>query len=154
MGAKYPESATMMGEQKTVAAIGGANAWASLPGKCIESFSMITGAKRRRPAVAKTESAKPASRACHGSTTTTAAMAKPSAGSESRPFLVPCATSRTAAIAAARSTDGDGRTNAINAMRDIAVAERRNFILANRNCIIHKTNAETSAKLAPLTATK
>ena len=85
---------------------------------------------------------------------TTAAIAKPRAGSESRPRLVPCAMSKTAAIAAARSTDGDGRTSAMNAIREIAVAERRNFIFENRNCMSHKTKAETSAKLAPLTATK
>jgi hypothetical protein len=32
IGARYPESATMMGEQKTVAAIGGDRAWANLTG--------------------------------------------------------------------------------------------------------------------------
>ena len=52
-------------------------------------------------------------------------MAKPSAGSESLPCRRPNAKSRTAAIAAARSTDGDGRTSAINAVRHIAVAIRR-----------------------------
>ena len=52
-------------------------------------------------------------------------MAKPKAGSESRPCRVPCAKSKTAAIAAARKTDGDGRTKAINAVREIAVAMSR-----------------------------
>ena len=52
-------------------------------------------------------------------------MAKPSAGNESRPCRLPYAKRRTAAMAAARSTDGDGRTSAINAARHIAVAIRR-----------------------------
>ena len=42
----------------------------------------------------------------------------------------------------------------MKAISEIAVAESRYFIVENRNCIIHKTNAETSAKFAPLTATK
>ena len=44
-------------------------------------------------------------------------MAKPSAGSESPRARVASAISITAAIAAARKTDGDGRTSAINASR-------------------------------------
>ena len=121
---------------------------------CSENFSTNTGANKSKPAVASTESAKPASRACQGSASTTAAIAKPKAGSESRPRLVPCATSSTAAIAAARSTEGLGRTSAMKAMSEIAVADNRYFIFENRNCMSHKTKAETRAKLAPLTATK
>ena len=52
-------------------------------------------------------------------------MAKPKAGSGSRPCLEPCAKSSTAAIAAARSTEGDGRTSAMNPLSAIAVAINR-----------------------------
>ena len=62
--------------------------------------------------------------------------------------------SRTAAIAAARSTEGDGRTSAIKHMSAIAVAITRKRILRKRNCMHHRTNAETIAKFAPLTATR
>ena len=51
MGLMYPESATMTGEQKAIAAIGGA-----------KIFGFIFGAKSNKPAVARTERAKPASR--------------------------------------------------------------------------------------------
>ena len=60
----------------------------------------------------------------------------------------------TAAIAAARKTDGVGLTKAINEARTIAVATSRVGIFRNTNCMHHKTNAETIAKLAPLTATR
>ena len=100
-----------------------------------ENFSTRRGAAIRRPAVASTDSAKPGSRTCHGSATTTAAIANPSAGSESRPRWVPCATSKTAAMAAARKTDGDGRTSAMNAMRNMAVAPSLIGILRKINCI-------------------
>ncbi len=115
---------------------------------------MMRGAKSNKPAVAKTESANPASRACQGSPITTAAIAKPSAGKESLGLREPFATNNTAAIAAARNTDGDGRTSAIKDARKIAVALKRHLIERIKNCIAHKTNAETIAKLAPLTATK
>ena len=85
---------------------------------------------------------------------TTAAIAKPNAGRESAPRLVAYAISNTAAIAAARRTDGEGRTSAINATSAIAVAKIRNRIVLNRNCAHHKMKAETIAKFAPLTATK
>ena len=52
MGLMYPESATMTGEQSAIAAIGGA-----------KIFGRIFGAISSRPAVARTESAKPGSRA-------------------------------------------------------------------------------------------
>ena len=52
-------------------------------------------------------------------------MAKPSAGSESRPRRDAWAANKTAAIAAARRTEGDGRTSAINAARARAVASNR-----------------------------
>ena len=50
MGLMYPERATMTGEQKAIAASGGA-----------KIFGFILGAKSNKPAVARTESAKPAS---------------------------------------------------------------------------------------------
>lgn len=56
---------------------------------------------------------------------TTAPMANPNAGSESCPCRIPCANSKTAAIAAARNTEGEGLTSAINAVREIAVATNR-----------------------------
>ena len=52
MGLMYPEMATMTGAQKVMAAIGGAR-----------NCGLIFGAKSKRPAVAKTESANPGSRA-------------------------------------------------------------------------------------------
>ena len=51
MGLMYPESATMIGAQKAIAASGGA-----------KNFGFIFGANSSNPAVARTESAKPASR--------------------------------------------------------------------------------------------
>ena len=114
----------------------------------------MRGAKSSKPAVARTDNAKPASRACHGSAMTTAAIAKPRAGNESLGLRDPFATNNTAAIAAARNTDGDGRTSAIKDAKNIAVAPRRHLIDRTKNCIAHKTKAETIAKLAPLTATK
>jgi hypothetical protein len=51
MGLMYPERATITGEQKAIAARGGA-----------KIFGLIFGAKSNNPAVARTESAKPASR--------------------------------------------------------------------------------------------
>ena len=142
------------GEQKIVAAIGGAKASLINLGKYFDSHVMIRGAKSNNPAVARTDRAKPASRACHGSPITTAAIAKPNAGKESLGLREPLATNKTAAIAAARSTDGDGRTNAIKDAKNIAVAPKRHLRERIKNCIPHKTNAETIAKFAPLTATK
>ena len=81
-------------------------------------------------------------------------MAKPRAGKESDARLLACAKIKTAAIAAARSTDGEGRTSAIKQISAIAVAIRRYLLFLIGNCINHKTNEETIAKLAPLTATK
>ena len=52
IGLMYPEIATMTGAQKTIAAIGGAN-----------TFGLIFGARSNKPAVAKTDKAKPGSRA-------------------------------------------------------------------------------------------
>ncbi len=52
MGLMYPESATMTGEQSAIAAIGGANI-----------FGRIFGAISNKPAVARTDKAKPGSRA-------------------------------------------------------------------------------------------
>ena len=115
---------------------------------------MIFGAKSRSPAVAITDKANPASRLCHGSAITTAPIAKPSAGNESRARPLPCASSNTAAIAAARKTDGDGRTSAINAINVSAVAPSLHLSLRTKNCISQSTNPETIAKFAPLTATK
>jgi hypothetical protein len=154
MGARYPAIAINTGEQKIVAAIGGAKASLINLGMYLDSHATIRGAKSNNPAVARTDRAKPASRACHGSAMTTAAIAKPSAGKESLGRLDPFAMSNTAAIAAARNTDGEGRTRAINEAKKIAVAPRRQRIERIKNCIIHKTNAETIAKFAPLTATK
>ena len=141
-----------MGEQKTIAAIGGASAPANF--LCVGNFSTICGASKSNPAVAKTDSAKPASRACQGSPRTTAHIAKPSAGKESDPRLPSCADKSTAAIAAARNTDGDGLTKAIKQISAIAVAMIRTFLRRIKNCIHHSTKVETIAKLAPLTATK
>ena len=154
MGARYPAIAINTGEQKIVAAIGGAKASLTNFGKYLDSQAIIRGAKSSKPAVAKTDSAKPASRACHGSPITTAAIAKPSAGKESLGLRDPFATNNTAAIAAARNTDGDGRTRAMNDAKKIAVAPNRHLMDRIKNCIAHKTNAETIAKFAPLTATK
>ena len=109
-----------MGAQKTVAAIGGARAPANF--LWVGRWFSMTGANRSKPAVASTDSAKPASRDCHGSPITTAAIAKPNAGKESVFRLVTWAESNTAAIAAARNTDGDGLTKAIKQARAIAVA--------------------------------
>jgi hypothetical protein len=81
MGDKYPESETKIGAQKIIAAIGGANAPASV--LWVGNRSWIRGASNNNPAVANTDKAKPASRACHGSPSTTAQIAKPRAGSES-----------------------------------------------------------------------
>jgi hypothetical protein len=52
MGLMYPEIATITGVQKTMAAMGGA-----------KIFGFIFGASKSNPAVARTESAKPGSRA-------------------------------------------------------------------------------------------
>ena len=114
----------------------------------------MRGAKSNSPAVARTDKAKPASRACHGSPITTAAIAKPNAGKESLGLREPLATNKTAAIAAARNTDGDGRTKAIKDAKNIAVAPSLHRRERIKNCIPHKTKAETIAKFAPLTATK
>ena len=154
IGEICPEMATMTGVQKIVAANGVAITIAKARGIFFENFSTSTGANNKSPAVAKTESAKPGSRTCQGSAIITAPIAKPSAGSESLPRWVPCANNKTDAIAAARSTDGDGRTNAMKAIRKSAVTANRNGIRRIRNCIRYKMKVETIAKLAPLTATK
>ena len=52
MGLMYPLKAMMIGEQKTIAAIGAA-----------KIVGLMRGAKSNSPAVANTESAKPGSRA-------------------------------------------------------------------------------------------
>ena len=103
-----------------MAAMGGANAPANF--LWVGRWFSITGAKSNSPAVARTESANPASRDCQGSPSTTAAIAKPRAGKESVFRLVACADKSTAAIAAARKTDGDGRTSAMKQPSAIAVA--------------------------------
>ena len=131
----WPEIATMTGAQKSVAARGVAIIVASTFGITFENFSTRRGAAISKPAVASTESAKPGSRTCQGSATTTAAIAKPNAGRESRPRCVPCAMSKTAAIAAARSTDGDGLTSAMKAMSTKAVAPSLKGIFRKINCI-------------------
>ena len=123
MGDKYPDSDTRTGEQKTIAAIGGANAPANF--LFAGNLSWMRGANSNSPAVASTDKANPASRDCHGSPRTTAHIAKPSAGNESVPRLPSCAESITAAIAAARRTDGDGRTSAMKHTSAIAVASTR-----------------------------
>ena len=154
IGARYPAIAISTGEQKIVAAIGGARASLKSFGKYFDNHVIMRGAKSNNPAVAKTDNAKPASRACQGSPITTAAIAKPSAGNESLGLRDPLATNRTAAIAAARNTDGDGRTSAIKDARKIAVEPNRHLIDRIKNCMAHKTKADTIAKLTPLTATK
>ena len=154
IGEICPEMATMTGVQNKVAERGIAITMASGLGIFLEKLSMSLGASKRSPAVARTESAKPGSRTCHGSATMTAPIAKPKAGRESFPRCVPWARSKTAAIAAARSTDGDGRTSEINAIRKSAVTARRKGIRRMRNCMRYKMKVETMAKLAPLTATK
>ena len=88
-GDRKPDKATITGAQKTIAAIGGAAACANNLGTARAKKLVTRGAKSNNPAVARTESAKPGSRACHGSPTTTSPIAKPSAGSESAPRLVP-----------------------------------------------------------------
>ena len=70
---KYPLSATIIGEQRIVAAIGSANP--------LGNFNF--GAINNNPAVASTESANPGSLDCQGSKSTTAATAKPKEGIES-----------------------------------------------------------------------
>ena len=132
--------------------MGGANAPANF--LCVGRCSWITGANRSNPAVARTESANPASRDCHGSPITTAAIAKPRAGNESVFRFITCADKSTAAIAAARSTDGEGLTNAIKQVRATAVAIIRYLLRLITNCMHHRTKLETIAKFAPLTATK
>ena len=132
--------------------MGGASAPANF--LWVGNFSSITGASSNSPAVANTESAKPASCACQGSPITTAAIAKPNAGNESVRRLLACADNKTAAIAAARNTEGDGLTNAIKQLSAIAVANKRCCVRLMKNCMHHKTKLETIAKLAPLTATK
>ena len=79
----------MTGVQNRVAESGIAITIASGLGIFFEKLSTNRGANRSRPAVARTESAKPGSRTCHGSATITAPIAKPSAGRESRPRCVP-----------------------------------------------------------------
>ena len=83
IGERKPDSATRTGAQKSVAAIGGASASANFLGTNLAEKETILGAANNKPPVAKTDNAKPASRDCHGSAMTTAAIAKPSAGSES-----------------------------------------------------------------------
>ena len=152
MGDKYPERDTRMGEQKMIAAIGGASEPANF--LCVGSLSTIRGASKSNPAVANTDKANPASRDCQGSPRTTAQIAKPKAGKESDPRLPSWADNKTAAIAAARNTDGDGRTKAMKQASAIAVAIIRTFLRRIRNCMHHSTKVETIAKFAPLTATK
>ena len=153
-GEMYPDNATMTGRQSANAAIGIARTTAIFSGSQRCKYAVIRGARTKSPAVARTESAKPGSRDCHGSIVTTAAIAKPSAGSESPRCRVDIAINITAAMAAALNTDGVGRTSAIKQASAIAVANKRAGTLRKINCMHHKTNAETIAKLAPLTATK
>ena len=83
IGERKPDSATSTGAQKSVAAIGGASASANFRGTNLAKKVIILGAASNKPPVANTDRANPASRDCHGSAITTAAIAKPSAGSES-----------------------------------------------------------------------
>jgi hypothetical protein len=87
MGERKPDNATSTGEQKSVAAIGGASASANFRGMNLAKEVIILGAASNKPPVAKTDSAKPASRDCQGSAITTAEIAKPSAGNESAACL-------------------------------------------------------------------
>ena len=80
-----PEIATMTGVQNKVAESGIAITMAIGRGIFLEKLSTSLGASNKSPAVARTERAKPGSRTCQGSATITAPIAKPSAGSESRP---------------------------------------------------------------------
>lgn len=141
---KYPLKATMIGEQRMVAAIGSANP--------LGNFKR--GAIIKRPAVANTDKAKPGSLACQGSAKITAAIANPSEGIESLFSRWDFAKITTAAIAAARNTDGDGRTKPINAIKTIEVANNLIRILLIGYCINQSTNELTMAKLAPLTAVR
>ena len=83
IGERKPDNATNTGEQKSVAAIGGASASANFRGTNLAKKLISLGAASSKPPVANTDNAKPASRDCHGSAITTAAIAKPSAGRES-----------------------------------------------------------------------
>jgi hypothetical protein len=121
IGEICPDIATMTGVQNTVAANGVAITIASARGIFFEKFSTSMGANNKRPAVARTDNAKPGSRTCQGSATITAPIAKPSAGSESLPRWVPCANNKTDAIAAARSTETDTDNDVTGAKFDIAV---------------------------------
>ncbi|CAB4931547.1 unannotated protein [freshwater metagenome] len=154
MGPKYPDRATKMGAHITTAAIGGLRAPAIFTCTYRASHLAIRGARRSSPAVANTDSAKPGSRACQGSPTTTAAMAKPSAGNESLRFRAPRAKITTLAIAAARNTDGEGRTNAMKHSNATVVTTRRTLKDLKNHCMHHNTKREMIAKLAPLTAVK
>ena len=127
-----------------VAAIGSA--------KPFGSFNL--GAIRSNPAVANTERAKPGSLDCHGSAITTTAIANPNDGIEWLCERCDFAKITTAAIAAARSTDGDGRTKPINAIKNIEVTNKRARTLFIGNCINQSKKELIIAKFAPETAVR
>ena len=140
--------------QSEIAAIGGASALAKRSGRNFWKYSVIFGARSSSPAVANTERANPGSRLCQGSMRITAAIAKPSAGIESLCRPDPLANNITAAIAAARKTEGDGRTSEMKAISTTPVSVIRSQSFRITHCESQSRNAETIAKFAPLTAVK
>ena len=141
-----PESATMMGVQKSVAAIGIA----------IDSgiFSFNFGARSNIPAVAPTDNAKPGSIAWNGSIKIKIVIARPSEGRAELLSPRAFAMSRAAVMMDALKTEGLGRTKYINPTSTKLVTMIRLLSFGNIHCISHKINPEIIAKFSPLTAVK
>ncbi|CAB4961360.1 unannotated protein [freshwater metagenome] len=145
----------MTGVHRAVAEIGIARKSATALGRPLLCKMMeIFGDRRRIPAVAATESAKPASRAWNGSSSTSVPIAKPSDanGSDSDPRAL--AINKTAVITLARKTEGDGLTRKMNPIRTSAVTIIRTRLLRNIHCESHNIVAAMMAKFSPLTAVK
>jgi hypothetical protein len=145
-------SRTSTGPQAACAASGTARANAAVPPVQGSSRAAIGAASSTSPAVAAADSAKPNERASQGSVTSSPTTDAASAGTDcdGRPNATPVRAN--AAITAARSTAGSGRTSATNARDAHATSTTRTGLGTRAREQSRVRTATTTAKWPPETA--
>ena len=146
--------ATITGPQATCAAAGIATAAAAQSGSQRPRTLVHVGASSSRPAVARTDSAKPGAAASPGSSSTSSSTAADSDGSAARRLPDTSAASPTSPMTAARRTLGDGRartTKAASASEDTSGPPTSPSPSAR---LSSRAAPSTTATLVPETATR
>ena len=150
-----PDSIVITGAVTRWAAAATASASAS-PGGTRRERSAVAqpGASRSSDAVARTDMAKPASRASRASCTSSASTVAASAGTACRGRPVASETRATAAISAARSTLGEGRATSTKATSTTAPASAHAHGRSRARRSTSSVAPTTMEQLVPLTATR